>query len=430
MVVIDVRLLRTQPDAVRAALARRSKPELLEHLEHAIRLDVRLRDIVAERDAARARVNELSKQVGQLRRDKKDAEPLMAESRALGEREKALDAEYAEVEAVLRDLLLRIPNLPHPEVSDGTGSDDNKVVRGPLQMPERFADHQRVPHWETGAALGILDSERAVKISGAMFSMQRGLGAAMARALCQYALDRNADAYEEVRPPSLVTTQTLTVTGQLPKFADDAYNIGRDDLWCIPTAEAPLTSLHSDEILDEESLPLRYMAFSPSLFNSFDTSELVRGEYPGDALPYWRHVLRYCRDGNLQAMLDEFVERVTATIAALGLPYRVLEICTGDLGQSHYRSYDVEVYAPGCDQWLEVSSVSWFSDYQARRGDIRLRRTGKKGTEFAHTLNASALAVPRVWAAILENFRNADGSVSIPAVLHPYMRGHKVITPR
>jgi len=252
MVVIDVRLLRTQPDAVRAALARRSKPELLEHLEHAIRLDVRLRDIVAERDAARARVNELSKQVGQLRRDKKDAEPLMAESRALGEQEKALDTEYAEVEAVLRDLLLRIPNLPHPEVSSGVGSDDNKVVRGPLQMPERFADHQRVPHWETGAALGILDSERAVKISGAMFSMQRGLGAAMARALCQYALDRNADAYEEIRPPSLVTTQTLTVTGQLPKFADDAYNIGRDDLWCIPTAEAPLTSLHSDEILDEE----------------------------------------------------------------------------------------------------------------------------------------------------------------------------------
>ena len=430
MVVIDVRLLRTQPDAVRAALARRSKPELLEHLEHAIRLDVRLRDIVAERDAARARVNELSKQVGQLRRDKKDAEPLMAESRALGEREKALDAEYAEVEAVLRDLLLRIPNLPHPEVSSGVGSDDNRVVRGPLQMPERFADHQRVPHWETGAALGILDSERAVKISGAMFSMQRGLGAAMARALCQYALDRNADAYEEIRPPSLVTTQTLTVTGQLPKFADDAYNIGRDDLWCIPTAEAPLTSLHSDEILDEDQLPLRYMAFSPCFRRESgsagrDTRGMLRS-HEFDKV----EIFAVTTPEQAQAMLDEFVERVTATIAALGLPYRVLEICTGDLGQSHYRSYDVEVYAPGCDQWLEVSSVSWFSDYQARRGDIRLRRTGKKGTEFAHTLNASALAVPRVWAAILENFRNADGSVSIPAVLHPYMRGHKVITPR
>jgi len=430
VVVIDVRLLRTQPDAVRDSLARRAKPELLENLDHAIRLDVRLRDIVTERDAARARINELSKQVGQLRRDKKDAEPLMAESRALGEREKALDAEYAEVEAVLRDLLLRIPNLPHPEVGSGVGSDDNKVVRGPLQMPEHFADHQRVPHWETGAVLGILDSERAVKVSGAMFSMQRGLGAVMVRALCQYALDRNADAYEEIRPPSLVTTQTLTVTGQLPKFADDAYNIGRDDLWCIPTAEAPLTSLHSDEILDEEQLPLRYMAFSPCFRRESgsagrDTRGMLRS-HEFDKV----EIFAITTPEQAQAMLDEFVERVTATIAALGLPYRVLEICTGDLGQSHYRSYDVEVYAPGCDQWLEVSSVSWFSDYQARRGEIRLRRVGKKGTEFAHTLNASALAVPRVWAAILENFRNADGSVSIPSVLHPYMRGHKVITPR
>jgi len=430
VVVIDVRLLRTQPDAVRDSLARRAKPELLENLDHAIRLDVRLRDIVTERDAARARINELSKQVGQLRRAKKDAEPLMAESRALGEREKALDAEYAEVEAVLRDLLLRIPNLPHPEVGSGVGSDDNKVVRGPLQMPEHFADHQRVPHWETGAVLGILDSERAVKVSGAMFSMQRGLGAVMVRALCQYALDRNADAYEEIRPPSLVTTQTLTVTGQLPKFADDAYNIGRDDLWCIPTAEAPLTSLHSDEILDEEQLPLRYMAFSPCFRRESgsagrDTRGMLRS-HEFDKV----EIFAITTPEQAQAMLDEFVERVTATIAALGLPYRVLEICTGDLGQSHYRSYDVEVYAPGCDQWLEVSSVSWFSDYQARRGDIRLRRVGKKGTEFAHTLNASALAVPRVWAAILENFRNADGSVSIPSVLHPYMRGHKVITPR
>ena len=261
--VIDVRLLRSQPDVVRAALERRAKPELLEQLDHAIRLDVRLRDIVAERDTARARINDVSKQVAALRRDKQDAEHLVAESRTLGEREKVLDGEYGEVEAVLRELLLQIPNLPHPDVSNGTGSHDNVVVRGPLQMPAAFASHQRVPHWETGVALGILDAERAVKISGAMFTMQRGLGATMARALCQFALDRNADAFEEIRPPSLVTTQTLTVTGQLPKFADDAYNIGRDDLWAIPTAEAPLTSLHAGEILHEAALPLRYMAFSP-----------------------------------------------------------------------------------------------------------------------------------------------------------------------
>jgi seryl-tRNA synthetase len=430
IVVIDVRLLRSQPDAVREALARRAKPELLELVDHALRHDARLRDITAERDAIRAKVNDISKQVGVLRREKKDAEPLMAESRRLGETEKALDEEFAQVESALRDLLLAIPNIPHSDVSSGAGSEDNKVVRGPSQMPTQFAEHQRVPHWETGNALGILDSERAVKISGAMFTMQRGLGATLARALCQYALDRNADAYEEIRPPSLVTTATLTVTGQLPKFADDAYNIGRDDLWCIPTAEAPLTSLHAGEILDESTLPVRYMAFSPCFRRESgsagrDTRGMLRS-HEFDKV----EILAVTTPEQAPAMLDEFVERAVSTIADLGLPYRLLEICTGDLGQSHHRSFDVEVYAPGCDQWLEVSSVSWFSDYQARRGEIRFRRDGKKGTEFAHTLNGSALAVPRVWSAIMENFRNADGSVSIPKVLHPYMRGATVICPR
>jgi seryl-tRNA synthetase len=428
--VIDVRLLRSQPEAVREALARRAKPELLEHIDHAMRLDTRLRDITAERDAIRAKINDISKQVGALRRDKKDAEPLMTESRRLGENEKALDEEFAQVESVLYDLLLRIPNIPHPDVSLGAGSDDNKVVRGPAQLPAQFAPHQRVPHWEAATALGILDSERAVKISGAMFTMQRGLGATLARALCQYALDRHSDAYEEIRPPSLVTTATLTVTGQLPKFADDAYNIGRDDLWCIPTAEAPLTSLHAGEILDEAALPLRYMAFSPCFRRESgsagrDTRGMLRS-HEFDKV----EILAVTTPEQAPAMLDEFVERAVGTIADLGLPYRLLEICTGDLGQSHHRSFDVEVYAPGCDQWLEVSSVSWFSDYQARRGDIRFRRDGKKGTEFAHTLNGSALAVPRVWSAIVENFRNADGSVSIPEVLHPYMRGATTIRPR
>jgi len=428
--VIDVRLLRSQPEAVREALARRAKPELLEHIDDAMRLDTRLRDITAERDAIRAKINDISKQVGALRRDKKDAEPLMTESRRLGENEKALDEEFAQVESVLHDLLLRIPNVPHPDVSLGAGSDDNKVVRGPAQLPAQFAPHQRVPHWEAATALGILDSERAVKISGAMFTMQRGLGATLARALCQYALDRHADAYEEIRPPSLVTTATLTVTGQLPKFADDAYNIGRDDLWCIPTAEAPLTSLHAGEILDEAALPLRYMAFSPCFRRESgsagrDTRGMLRS-HEFDKV----EILAVTTPEQAPAMLDEFIERAVGTIADLGLPYRLLEICTGDLGQSHHRSFDVEVYAPGCDQWLEVSSVSWFSDYQARRGDIRFRRDGKKGTEFAHTLNGSALAVPRVWSAIVENFRNADGSVSIPEVLHPYMRGATTIRPR
>jgi seryl-tRNA synthetase len=295
-------------------------------------------------------------------------------------------------------------------------------------MPAQFAEHQRVPHWETGVALGILDNERATKISGSMFTMQRGLGATMARALCQLALDRNADAFEEIRPPSLVLTSTLTATGQLPKFADDAFAIERDDLWCIPTAEVPLTSLHASETLNAEDLPLRYMAHTSCFRREAgsagrDTRGMLR-THEFDKV----EILAVTTAQQAPEMLIELTTRVESTIAVLGLPYRVLEICTGDLGQSHHRSFDIEVYAPGCDQWLEVSSISWFSDYQARRAEIRCKHAGAKGSEIAHTLNASALAVPRVWAAILENFRQADGSVAIPEVLQPYMRGAKVIS--
>jgi len=428
--VIDIRLLRNDPETVKSVMARRNKPALIDDLERALRLDVRLRDIAAERDAARGRINELSKQVGQLRRigDDQGAEAVMAESRALGDGEAALAKEFDEVEEVLRGVLLAIPNLPHLEAVIGTGDQENPVRKGPINMPQAFADWQRVPHWETGDALGILDNERAVKISGAMFTMQRGAGATLARALCQFALDSNADAFEEIRPPSLVTTATLTATGQLPKFADDAFAIERDGLWCVPTAESSLTSIHAGEILAEVDLPLRYMAYSSCYRREAgsagrDTRGMLRA-HEFDKV----EILSVATPEQAEEVLQDLLRRVEQVIDALGLPYRVIEICTGDMGQSHHRSFDVEVYAPGCDAWLEVSSVSWFSDYQARRADIRFKRTGQKGTEFAHTLNASALAVPRVWAAILENFRREDGTVEVPTVLHPYMRGTTVIT--
>ena len=430
--MIDIRQLRREPQAVKDLMARRNKPDLVDQLERAERLDIRLRDITAERDDIRRQVNELSKQVATLRRsgDEKAAEQAMAESRALGERENALAEEFEQVSQSVHQALLMIPNLPHPDVVSGTGDHDNPVRKGPINMPVSFADHQRVPHWETGERLGILDNERAVKISGAMFTMQLGAGATLARALCQFALDMNADAFEEVRPPSLVTTATLTATGQLPKFADDAYSIERDDLWCIPTAESSLTSIHAGEILNETELPKRYMAHTSCYRREAgsagrDTRGMLRA-HEFDKV----EILAVTTPEQAVEMLDDLLGRVERVIDALRLPYRVIEICTGDMGQSHHRSYDVEVYSPGCDSWLEVSSVSWFSDYQARRADIRFKRQGQKGTEVAHTLNASALAVPRVWAAILENFRQADGSVAIPAALHPYMRGTTVITGR
>ena len=430
--MIDVRLLRTDHETVRAALARRGKPDVLELLDGAVELDSRLREIALSRDAIRAEVNDLSKKVGALRRegDASGAEGLMARSRDLGEDERRLQAEHDEVHARLLEVLLRIPNLPHAGAPDGRGDEDNPVVKGPVNMPDAFADHQRVPHWDTAAALGILDNERATKISGAMFTMQRGLGATLARALCQYALDANADAFEEIRPPSLVTTATLTATGHLPKFADDAYAIERDGLWAIPTAEVPLTSLHAGEILEDDALPARYMAYTPCYRREAgsagrDTRGMLRA-HEFDKV----EILAVSRPEDAPALLDELVARAERLIASLEIPYRIIEICTGDMGGSHHRSFDIEVYAPGCDAWLEVSSVSWFSDYQARRADIRFRRAGRKGTEVAHTLNGSALAVPRVWAAICENHRQPDGTVAVPEVLRPYMRGATVIGPR
>lgn len=430
--MIDVRLLRTNLDGVRSALARRGKPDLLVQVDEAVALDSRVREISLERDALRAEVNDLSKQVGALRRDKKndEAEALMERSRAGGDRERVLQGQIDTVQDALQQIMLRIPNLPHPDAPDGAGDHENPIVKGPINLPATFGEHQRVPHWETATALGILDNERATKIAGAMFTMQRGLGATLARALCQFALDQNADAFEEIRPPSFVTTATLTATGHLPKFADDAYAIERDDLWAIPTAEVPLTSLHAGEVLDEAELPVRLMAYSPCYRREAgsagrDTRGMLRA-HEFDKV----EILAIARPEDAPALLTELVGRAEALMAALELPYRIIEICTGDMGGSHHRSFDIEVYAPGCDAWLEVSSVSWFSDYQARRADIRFKRTGQKGTEIANTLNGSALAVPRVWAAICENHRQPDGSVRIPDVLLPYMRGATHITPK
>jgi seryl-tRNA synthetase len=423
--MIDVRLLRSDLERVRASLARRGDPVVLEQLDEAVLLDARLRDLAAERDATRARVNELSKEVAGLRRDGQvaEAEARQSESRALGDEEKALAAERDEVAGALRQLLLVIPNLVHPDVPDGVSAEDNPVVRGPIGLPETFPDRQRVPHWETGAALGILDVERAVKISGSMFAMTRRLGATLSRALCQLALDRNADAFEEIRPPSLVTTETLTASGQLPKFADDAFAIERDELWCIPTAEVPLTSMFGDEILPEAELPRRLMAYTPCFRREAgaagrDTRGLLRS-HEFDKV----EILAIATPEQSPELHEELLARAEGLMAVLGLPYRTVAICSGDLGQSHHRQFDVEVFAPGVDQWLEVSSVSWFTDYQARRANIRFRREGEKGTHIAHTLNGSALAVPRVLAAIIENYRQPDGSVTIPESLRPYTRG-------
>lgn len=428
--MIDVRTLRDAFDEVKAALMRKGvEPADIDRMAH---LDRRVRELAGVRDELRSRRNTLSRDVGAAFKagDNETGERLRAESKALDDDEKKAETDAAAAEAELRDLLLRIPNVPSPDAPAGASEDDNVVARVEGYDENAYGEHQRVPHWEIGSALGILDTERAVKISGSMFVMLRGLGATVSRALCQFGLDRNADAYEEIRPPSFVLPATLVATGQLPKFADEAYRIERDDLWAIPTSESPLTSIGRDEIFGYDELPRRFMAFSPCYRREAgaagrDTRGLLRS-HEFDKV----EILAYCRADQGDAMLAELLGRCESAMADLGLAYRIIDICTGDLGQSHYRQYDIQVYAPGCDAWLEVSSVSWFTDYQARRANIRHRLADGSGTAVAHTLNGSALAVPRVLAAILEAYRQPDGSVAIPEVLHPYCRGATTIPAR
>jgi seryl-tRNA synthetase len=424
--MIDVRRLRTELEEVKAALARKGVAG--EDVDRAAALDEELRSLMARRDDLRKQINELSKQVGQASKAGRtdEAEALKATSRQLGEEEAAAKAKTDEIDAALRDLLLRIPNLPSADAPDGASEADNQVIRIEGFDPAAYQDHQRVPHWDIGTELRILDLEAGARISGSMFPLLRGPGATLSRALCQFALDYNSDAFEEIRPPTLVRTDTLTATGQLPKFADESYYIERDDLWAIPTAEVPLTSLARDMILSEADLPVRLMAYTPCYRREAgaagrDTRGLLRS-HEFDKV----EILGYCAPEDAGKFHIDLVSRAEHVLAALGLAYRVVDICTGDLGQSHARAFDLEVYAPGCDMWLEASSVSWFSDYQARRANIRYRpSTG--GTAFVHTLNGSALAVPRVWAALLETYRQPDGSVAIPEVLWPYMRGAREI---
>lgn len=418
--MLDIRRIRTEPDVVRAALARRADPSLLSALDQIIDADSRHRAALAEHEATRARIKELSKSKG------RPDDAAIEEGRKLRERDKALAAEVDELGAEVRDRLLRVPNTPSVDAPDGGGEADNVVLRTHGYDAGAYGDHQRVPHWDIGAALGILDGERAVKISGSMFSMYRGHGARLLRAMVQLSLDRAADAYEEIRPPTLVRTETMISTGHLPKFEEDAYHMERDDLWAIPTAEVPLTSLHRDEIVAEASLPLKYCAYTSCFRREAgsagrDTRGLLRA-HEFDKV----ELLAVARDAEQAiACQEDVLARSESLLQDLGLAYRVLDLCTGDLGGSAARTWDLEAYAPGCDLWLEVSSVSWFADYQARRANIRWRPAdpAAKGTEVCHTVNGSAMGWPRTVAAYLETHRQPDGTVAIVDALKPYLRG-------
>ena len=431
--MIDLAQLRREPDFVKAALARRGVSG--SSMDEIISLDVDHRRLLQEAESLRAEVKEISRHVGEARKNKEveQANELAAKSRELGDLERAMSEELEVVANELREKLLQIPNIPAPDVPEGRDENDNVETRRWWVGMDRdepfpvFEDFQRVPHWQIGTELGILDLESGAKLAGSMFPLFRGAGARLLRSLGAFALNAHMADYEEIRPPSFALTETMMSTGHLPKSVDDMYAIERDDLWAIPTAEVPLTSMNRGEILDEKQLPLRMTAQTACFRREAgaagrDTRGLLR-VHEFDKV----ELFAYCTPDQADDAHADILARAESLLQALGLTYRALDLCTGDLGTSSARTVDLEVFSPGVDRWLEVSSVSWFRDYQARRANVRYR-TAEGTTALVHTVNGSALAWARIWAALVETCRQVDGSVRLPDVLAPYMGDQLVIT--
>jgi seryl-tRNA synthetase len=430
--VIDIGRVRNDFDELARQLARRGFP--LSSLEELRDADVAHRAALVDAETLRAEIKELSRQVGEARRAKNDvvAEELMAKSRELGDREAAARAVADERgESVVR-LNLMVPNTPSDDTPDGADENDNvETFRwwpgsdGGAAEPI-YGDHQRVAHWDIGSELGLLDIETAVKLAGSMFVAFRGDGARLQRALTSFALDQHRDAYVEIAPPSVALTDTMMSTGHLPKSHDDMYAIERDNLWLIPTGEVPLTSMRRGDILSTDELPIRLTTVTQCFRREAgsagrDTRGLLRvHEFQKVEL------FAYCTPEQATAAHADILARAENLLRHLGLTYRRLDLCAGDIGTSAKRTVDLEVYAPGVDKWLEVSSVSWFGDYQARRANVRYRQDDGS-TAFVHTVNGSALAWPRIWAALVEVNRQEDGSIRIPEVLRPYLGGQSDI---
>ena len=412
--MISIELIRSDPDWVKDAVAKRGDQVPVDRI---LELDARRRETISEADGLRGRRNEVSRRLGQMKERPAD---LIEEMRQVGARIKALEQEARDIEEELDPVLLSVPNIPDDDVPVGDDDSDNVVVRS-VGEPPSF-DFEPLPHWDLGERLDIIDFRRGAKISGSRFYVLRSKGARLQRALISWMLDVhiNEHGYQEVYLPYLVSRQTVTGSGQLPKFADTMYHDEEDDLWLVPTAEVPITYLHGDEILDPGTLPLRYVAHTPSFrrekaaagrdtrgikrvhqFEKVEMYKLVEPEESGEALD------------RLLADAEEICGR-------LGVPYRVLELCTGELGVASAKSYDLDMWAAGSGEWLEVSTCSNCRDFQARRSSIRYRPEPGARPRFVHTLNGSGLGLPRVIIAILENYQQADGSVMVPEVLRSY----------
>jgi len=413
--MLDIKLIRDNPEIVREAMKKRGERASLDPIA---KLDEQRRKLLHEMETYRAHRNEVSKQLGKMA----DKPPkLIAEMRQLGEKVTSLEAEISNLESELNDILLRLPNIPAPDVPVGKDTQDNIVVRS--WGKPKDTSFTPLPHWELAEKLNIIDFQRGVKLSGSRFYVLRGQGARLQRALITFMLDLHVKehGYTEIYPPFMVKRECMVGSGNLPKFADNLYHDEEDDFWFVPTAEVPLTNLHRDEVLPPGTLPLYYVAYTAcfrreKMAAGKDTRGIKRGHQFDKVELY-----KFTEPEKSDKELEKLVSNAEDVSRRLGIPYRVVQLCTGDLGFASAKSFDIEMWAPGSGEWLEVSSCSNCSDFQARRANIRYRADAKAKPSFVHTLNGSGLALPRVVIALIENYQQADGSIKVPEALISFM---------
>lgn len=425
--MLDIRLFRDQPDAVREGLRSRGRDSSV--VDEVIRLDAQRRELLASLEQLKSESNRVSKEISALKKEGKSGDDQVERMRQVRDEIKAGDSRLADLSAEIEAALLRIPNLPDPACPKGKSEADNVEVRRWGETP--VFDFEPKAHWDLGPELGILDFDTASKLAGARFALFRGAGAAMERALISYMIHLHVahHGYTEISPPFLATRQAMQCTGQVPAMEEDMFRVTNSDLFLIPTAEVPLCGYHANEILDGSQLPIRYTGYTPCFRAEAgaagrDTKGLIR-RHQFDKV----EMAVYCKPEDSPAELQRLLAAAEDVLQGLGLPYRVMELCTADIGPNAVRTYDPEVWMPGMGRYVEISSCSDCGDYQARRGQVRFRREPGGKPEFVHLLNGSGLAVGRTFAAILENYQQADGSVVVPEALRPFMGGLERITP-
>ena len=421
--MLDINLIRENPDIVREALRKRQADP--DPVDQVLKLDEERRRLIQQVELLKAERNTVSKEIGTMK-DQGPRQEKIDTMRVVGEQIDALDQNLRQIEEQLDRLMSEIPNIPDPDVPLGADESENVIIKTVGQLPEY--DFTPQPHWDLGPALGIINFEQGVKVTGSRFYVLSGVGARLQRALIAWMLDVHIQqGYTEKYTPFMVKSDVLYGAGQLPKFAGNLYKDHEEDLWMVPTAEVPLTGLHMEDILDEGQLPLHYTAYTPCFRREkMSAGRDVRGIKRGHQFDKVE-MYKYCKPDDSPAEFEKMVADAEQVCADLGLPYRLNQLCTGDLGFGARITYDIEVWAPGCGEWLEVSSISNVGDFQARRANIRYRPEGGGRTRFVHTLNGSGLGMPRTMIAVLENYQQADGSVQIPDVLQPWMGGIELI---